>query len=241
MDGEGKESLLGLRLCRCRGTQIRLSPTVIAIGLLLAFVHPSPAADESFLPFAVNVHRTPVQSWSGYGIYLGRGYFITAAHVVGRAWLHRPKIAIAGSEYPTSVVKEGSFEGTDLTLLFVDENLLPFKLRLRKNTLCKRPPWPGEAIATAVPEGTARSYVLSPDRLPVSVRRFSTVIADTAHTGNSGSGVFDVHERCLLGIMSRMISQATRTDNGKLKNVDIAKYFVPSTEIAQFLPPGLSF
>ena len=36
----------------------------------------------------------------------------------------RPKIVIAGQEYPTSVVKEGSFEGTDLTLLSIDEDLL---------------------------------------------------------------------------------------------------------------------
>lgn len=215
--------------------------TLIAIGILFFAIRPSLSADESLLPFAVIVHRTPVQSWSGYGIYLGRGYFITAAHVAGRAWLWRPKITIDDREYPTSVIKEGSFEGTDLTLLFVEESLLPSKLRLRKNKLCKIPPWPGETVATAIPGATARSHVISPSRLPISARRFSTVIADVAHTGNSGSGVFDVNQRCLLGIMSRKIFREEIGANGKPQEVDIAKYFVPAPEIAQFLPSGLSF
>src|ERR1700740_3168343 len=103
--------------------------------------------DDSLLAYAVNVHRTPMQTWGpGYGIYLGKGLFITAAHVVGRAWMTRPKVAIAGQEYPTNVVKEGSFEGTDLTLLSIEESLLPLRLRLRRNSLCKEPPWPGEQV-----------------------------------------------------------------------------------------------
>ena len=88
--------------------------------------------DDSLIPFAVNVHRTPMQTWGpGYGIYLGRGLFITAAHVVGRSWWTRPKIAIAGQEYPTRVVKEGSFEGTDVTALAVDP-FLQFKFNFIK-------------------------------------------------------------------------------------------------------------
>ena len=161
--------------------------------------------DESLLAFAINVHRTPVQSWPGVGIYLGKDLFITAAHVVGRAWWTRPKVVIAGQEYPTRVVKEGSLEGTDLTLLSVEEELLPMRLRLRRMSLCTKPPWPGEQIVTVVPGETVRSYIVAPDRLAVNVRRFSTIIADLARTGNSGSGVFDAQQRCLLGIMSRKI------------------------------------
>jgi hypothetical protein len=210
---------------------------------VLLFVRPSWAqnnADDSLLAYAVNVHRTPMQTWGpGYGIYLGKGLFITAAHVVGRAWMTRPKISIAGQEYPTSVVKEGSFEGTDLTLLSIEDRLLPMRLRLRRNVLCKEPPWPGEQVVTVVPEGVVRSHIIAPERLPVGVRKFSTVIADVAKTGNSGSGVFDAQRRCLLGIMSRKISQSrTRADNGKTETRDIAKYFVPASEIAAFLPAG---
>lgn len=196
------------------------------------------SAEHTLLAYAVNVHQTPMQTWGpGYGIYLGKGLFITAAHVAGRTWLTRPKVAIAGTEYPTRVVKEGSLEGTDLTLLSVDESLLPMRLRLRRSSLCSQPPWPGEPVVTVVPEGVVRSTVIAPERIPVTVRRFKTAIADVARTGNSGSGVFDTRYRCLLGIMSRKISNSRkRADTGKIETYDIAKYFVPASEIAAFLP-----
>jgi hypothetical protein len=168
--------------------------------------------------------------------------FITAAHVVGRSWLTRPKVAIAGQEYPTRVVKEGSFGETDLTLLSVDEGLLPLRLRLRRNPLCEQPPWPDEEVITVVPEGTARSHIMAPGRLPLSVRKFNTVIADVAKTGNSGSGVFDARRWCLLGIMSRKISQTRKNPlTGNTDTRDIAKYFVPASTIADFMPAGLKF
>jgi hypothetical protein len=208
----------------------------LGVVLLAAVLGPSHAEehDESLLVYAVNIQ---MRSWTGLGIYLGKGVFITAAHVVGHGWISKPKVLISGRAYPTSVVKEGDFEGTDLTLLSVEESLLPMRLRLRRTALCKEPPRPGEQVVTVVPEGTVRSHVLAPERLPVGARKFSTVIADVDRTGNSGSGVFDAQHRCLLGIMSRKISQSqTRRDNGKTETRDIAKYFVPAPEIAAFLP-----
>jgi hypothetical protein len=197
--------------------------------------------DDSLLAYAVNVHRTPMQTWGpGYGIYLGNGLFITAAHVVGRAWLTRPKVVIAGQEYPTNVVKEGSFEGTDLTLLSIDESLLPMRLRLRQTALCKEPPRPGQDVVTVIPGVVVHSHILAPARIPISVRRFNTAIADVAQTGDSGSGVFEAEHRCLLGIMSRKISQMrVQPGTGKRETYDIAKYFVPASEIAAFMPANL--
>jgi hypothetical protein len=194
-------------------------------------------AEESLLIYAVNIHQTPMQSWGpGYGIYLGSGHFLPAAHVAGHAWLTRPKVAISGREYPTTVVREGSFEATDLTELAVQENLLPLRLRLRRNPICQEDPRPGQSVIIVIPEGIARSYILAPDRLPLNVRRFRTVIADVAGTGNSGSGVFDAQRKCLLGIMSRKISELiTDRSTGKTKTRDIAKYFVPASTISQFI------
>jgi hypothetical protein len=199
--------------------------------------------DDSLLNFAVNVHRTPMQTWGpGYGIYLGNGLFITAAHVVGSSWFTRPKVAIADQEYPTRVVKEGSFEGTDLTLLAVDERLLPLRVSLRHNVLCDEAPKPGEDVITVVPEGTVHSRIFPPEKLPVSIRKYNTVIADVARTGNSGSGVFDAQRRCLLGIMSRKLSQIrTHRATGKTETIDIAKYFVPASTIREFIPAGTTF
>jgi hypothetical protein len=198
-------------------------------------------ADDSLLIYAVNIHQTPMQSWGpGYGIYLGKGLFVTAAHVAGRTWFTRPKVAIAGTEYPTQVVKAGDFETIDLTLLSVDESSLPLRLALRRNPLCTRAPWPGEPVITVVPEGTARSRILSPQRLPADARKFDTVIGDVAQTGNSGSGVFDAEKKCLLGIMSRKISEyRIEKSTGKRELHDIAKYFVPASVISQFVPPEL--
>jgi hypothetical protein len=212
---------------------------VIGIALLSFGIERSHAIepDESLRIYAVNIHQTPMQTWGpGYGIYLGRGLFITAAHVAGRSWLTRPKVAMGEREYPTRVVKEGDFEHTDLTLLSVPEDLLPVWLRMRRNPICAENPWPGQDVITVVPESTAHSYVLSPDKLPLNVRRFSTVIADLAGTGNSGSGVFDAQRRCLLGIMSRKISQVLpKAGVGKPKTRDIAKYFVSARLIAEFV------
>ena len=73
--------------------------------------------------------------------------------------------------------------------------------------LCERAPYAGEAVVVAIPEGTARSRVLPPQAIPAELRdRFGTAIADVATTGNSGSGVFDAANLCLLGIISRKIS-----------------------------------
>jgi S1-C subfamily serine protease len=216
---------------------------LICVALALLAGH-STAGDlpdfESLRVYAVNVHRTPMQTWGpGYGIYLGNGLFITAAHVVGEGWLTRPKVVIDGQEYPTRVVKEGSSEGTDLTLLSVDERELPVRLGLRRNPLCADPPRPGENVVTVVPEGTARSKILSPEKLPLGVRKYNTVISDVAGTGNSGSGVFDAEHKCLLGIMSKKISVSRTRPNGKTQTTDIAKYFVPASAIADFIPAEL--
>jgi len=213
-------------------------------GMVLALLTHQPAlaqdASDTLLPYAVNIHRTPVQSWTGYGIYLGDGFFITAAHVVGRSWMTWPKVVIAGVEYPTKVVKEGTLEETDVTLLSVDQSLLPMRLRLRKMSLCKASPQPGQQVVTAVPEGIAFSQIFDPGRLPAEAKRFSTVIADVARTGNSGSGVFDRRQRCLLGIMSRKIlAPVTSLDKPQPRSRDVAKYFVPAAEIREFLPPDV--
>lgn len=196
--------------------------------------------EDTLIAYAVNIHQTPMQTWGpGYGIYLGKGKFLTAAHVAGRTWFTRPKVTIADHEYPTQVIKEGKLEGTDLTLLAVEENLLPMRLRLRRLRLCDAPPRPGQEVVTVIPEAVVRSHIIAPERIPLGAQRFNTAIVDVAKTGNSGSGVFDVKQKCLLGIMSRKISQKRINQvTKKEENYDVAKYFVPAAEIATFVPPG---
>ena len=216
--------------------------TVLAAAFLsVLFIQPSCAdqEDETFLVYAVNIE---MPTWRGNGIYLGKGLFLTAAHVVGRGWLTRPKIVIAGQRYPTRVIKEGSSSGTDLTLLAVEESLLPMRLRLRRNPLCTAPPRPGQEVVTVVPEAVVHSHIISPQRLPPDLRKLTSVIGDVATTGNSGSGVFDARQKCLLGIISQKISQSrTRADTGEVEVHDIAKYFIPASAIVSFMPPEFRF
>jgi hypothetical protein len=194
------------------------------------------STDDSLRVYAVHIIQDPPQSWTGYGIYLGRGLVITAAHVVGSASHTKPSVRIAGMDLPAKAIKEGSFERIDLTLLSIDEEKLPVSLRMRRMPLCEKAPWVGEPVIVAVPEGTARSRIISPQILSPALRiRFATLIGDVATTGNSGSGVFDAGNKCLLGIMSRKMQVPSSGEPGGVPR-DIAKYFVPASAIAAFIP-----
>ena len=194
--------------------------------------------------FAVHINRTPRQPWPGYGVYLGAGLILTAAHVAGDVAQTKPHVLIAGQDLPATLVKQGSLDGVDLTLLSVDGTQLPAGLQIRRMPLCKRAPYAGEKVVVAIPEGTAPSRILPRQAIPAELRdRFDTTIADVATTGNSGSGVFDAADLCLLGIISRKISITRRPSRfgGQAHTTDIAKYFVPAATIKAFIPPGISF
>src|SRR5207247_2235736 len=106
--------------------------------------------------------------------------------------------------------------------------------------LCQNPPGTGQPVIVAIPEGVVRSYVLSPAQLPPDIAaKFPTAI-QYVDPGNSGSGVFDAKEKCLLGIISRKVSRVEiKQVNGRevREQHNIAKYFVPVSEIAKFMPP----
>ena len=194
--------------------------------------------------FAVHINRTPQQPWPGYGVYLGNGLILTAAHVAGDVAQTKPHVVIAGQDLPATLIKQGSLEGVDLTLLSIDGTKLPVGLQMRRTPLCERPPYAGERVIVAIPEGTAPSRVLPRQAIPADLRgRFDTDIADVATTGNSGSGVFDAADLCLLGIMSRKISilQRPLKPGAPARTTDIAKYFVPAAEIRAFIPQTVSF
>ena len=196
------------------------------------------SADDSLRVYAVDIWQDPPQSWGpARGVYLGKGLVITAAHVVGNAAQTKPSVRIAGMDLPATAIREGNFERVDLTLLSIDEQRLPIYLQMRRMPLCEERPWPGEPVIVAIPDVTARSHVMSPKLLPYKFqRRFSTVISDVATTGNSGSGVFDAGNKCLLGIVSRKISARPYRGAPESEQKDIAKYFVPASAIRAFIP-----
>jgi hypothetical protein len=229
---------------------MRLGAKALSLGCsaLAAALTPTPGRAQSdhadLTAFAVHINRTPQQSWPGYGVYLGNGLILTAAHVPGDVAQTKPRVVIAGQDLSSTLVKQGSLEGVDLTLLSVDGTKLPVGLQMRRTPLCEHPPYAGERVVVAIPEGTAPSTVVPRQAIPADLRgRFATAIADVATTGNSGSGVFDADHLCLLGIISRKISTVQRPLKlgAPSRTTDIAKYFVPAAEIKAFIPPNVSF
>lgn len=200
--------------------------------------------DASLRVYAVNVVKTRFfRPWKGYGIYLGRGAVITAGHVVGHfPYLTHPRVRIAGQELAATVEKQGSLQTTDLALLSIDKTRLPVSLRLRLNPLCKGSLRVGEPVVVVVPQKTARARVLTPLAIAPEVRaKFGTIISDTA-VAVSGSGVFDAHKKCLLGIISRKIPIIKFQQSGHTRTtIQFAKYFVPAPIIAKFLPSEFRF
>jgi hypothetical protein len=207
---------------------------------------PAQSPDESLKIYAVSVVKTTPfdKPFTGNGIYLGNGAVITAAHVIGRwGFLKNPRVLIAGQDLPAKIVKEGSLDEIDLTLLSVSEETLPVGLRLRRNPLCKQPPRPGESVIVVVPDETKRSHIISPLMIaPGLRRRFNTLISEVAE--GSGSGVFDAQRRCLAGIMSRRLQKYDyRKEAGNIvpAPAGFAGYFVPASQIAQFIPEEFRF
>jgi hypothetical protein len=163
---------------------------------------------------------------NGAGVYLGSGLIITAAHLTAvDAKMNVRVVGLFGTPLEAKLLKQGSFNDVDLSLLSVDEQKLPARFEKFRMPLCEAPAWPGDPVIVADGAGKiSRSHIVWPHFVPSGLqRRFSTWINDVATTGNSGSGVFDPGRKCLLGIMSR-------------KYMDIAKYFVPASEIRGFIP-----
>ena len=193
---------------------------------------------------AVHINHTPQQPWPGYGIYLGNGLILTAAHVAGdvraneapcRHRWPRPAGGACQARQPRSV---------DLTLLSIDGTKLPVGLQMRRTPLCEHSALRWRKGRRRHSRGNGPLEDSARQAIPADLRaRFGTAIADVATTGNSGSGVFDARDLCLLGIISRKISVTRRPPmiGAPSHTTDIAKYFVPAAAIKDFIPQGVSF
>jgi hypothetical protein len=179
-----------------------------------------------------------VRIGGGHGVYLGSGIVVTAAHVAGT----EPRVELAGHDVPAKVLKQGDPSDVDLTLLSIDGHL-PARLGLRHLLLCQNPPVTGEPVLVVIPEGAARTYVMAPSLFPPDLAAKYRTVIRYIDTGDSGSGVFDEKEKCLLGIISRKITVQIKPGEGHQvpASDEVAKYFVPASEIAKFIPPGVHF
>ena len=224
-DGTSKPSPLGfLQMNKSR---------LLALCLAMMLFNPpmtSAGANQTETPapwiVAAKIMRHE-QEHSATGVYLKPGLVVTAAHLTVN-WTADLTVHIAGTVLPANLVKQGEVEEVDLSLFSVDDQKLPERVARIQTSLCRAPPWPGDPVIVVDQAGATRSHIVAPQILPLGFRtKFHTLIGDVASTGNSGSGVFDPNRKCLLGIMSRKF-----VVGGK----DVAKYFVPASEIREFIP-----
>jgi hypothetical protein len=217
---------------------------LLAAVLLMLVVTSSVRAQEpedSLRVYAVEIVKTwPFQeTLSGFGIYLGHGAVISAAHVVGR-WplFSRPRVLVAGLDLPATIIQMGSTNGIDVTLLTVDESRLPLALRMRRNPICRTPPIVGEKVFGVTTEKVVPTHVLSPLFIPPHLRKeYGTLTSELVTP--SGSGIFRGTTKCLLGIVSRSVHryEFETTAGGVVEaHGGTAGYFVPAAEILDFLP-----
>jgi Trypsin-like peptidase domain len=198
----------------------------LAVTLLAPIVAEGADRKETNAPWIASAEIIRNGEQSGSGVYLKMGLIITAAHLT--AVDANMSARMAGVVLPATLLKQGSVEEVDLSLLSIDEANLPASLKLPSMQLCQAPPWPGDPVIIVDSGHATASHIVPPQVLPFTLRnKFSTLIGDVATTGNSGSGVFDPNRKCLLGIISRKF---------KLGDKDVAKYFVPAVAIRDFLP-----
>ena len=203
------------------------------------------SVDDELRVYAVNVVKTvPLEKqFTGYGIYLGNGKVITAAHVVGH-WpeVTRPRVLIGGQDLPAQVLKIGSLETVDLALLSIDPLRLPASLQLRRNPLCKTFPPVRTRMVVVYPDRIVATQIFSPQFIAPQYRAsHGSLITEEQ---SSGSGVFNAERQCLLGIISQKVRKYSfRREYGRLlaSANGYAGYFVPASAIAEFIPSEYRF
>jgi hypothetical protein len=192
-----------------------------------------------------DAHAEPIDNWVqeyvvqflsgkednpfGAGVYLGNGLVITAAHVVSST----RGVRIDAVNVPARLVKRGSFPQLDLSLISVDQSKMPDSLRERRIALCQEQSAEGAPVILGAPQGITRTSIASPMLVPAEFRtKYPTLISEVTTDGKSGSGVFDVGGKCLLGILSLKIINM-------IDHKAYASYFVPASTIQSFIPGGM--
>ena len=94
----------------------------------------------------------------GPAVYLGSGLLLTAAHLVNPG--ADLSVVIARAKLPAKVLKQGAYEGIDLSLLHIDKSKLPPTLPAVQ--LCSAPPWPGDPVIFIDAGRATRSTIVAP-------------------------------------------------------------------------------
>src|SRR6266511_258866 len=135
----------------------------LAVTLLAPIVSRGADRKESGGPWIATAVIIRNEEQPGSGVYLKSGLIITAAHLT--AVDAKMGVRIAGMVLPAKVLKQGSSEGVDLSLLLVEEEKLPATIELPQMQLCEAPPWPGDPVIVVDAGHAAQSRIVSPQVL----------------------------------------------------------------------------
>jgi hypothetical protein len=219
----------------------KLKSRAVVIGLVCLAVGGARAEPtDNWVQEYVVQFLGPELSVGGAGVYLGKGLVITAAHVIGSK---TRGVRIDGVNVAARLIKAGTFPDLDLSLVSMDEKTLPSGLSERHMPLCQEQLPVGAPVILAAPQVITRTSIAPPrpsppidhtktKRSPFQGRDtvlppWLTLISDVETSGKSGSGVFDAENKCLLGILSALISNNERKP--------IGTYFVPASTIQSFV------
>ena len=201
---------------------------ITLVCLAISDTHAEPV-DNWVQDYVVQFLSGKEQNPFGAGVYLGNGLVITAAHVVGST----RGVRIDAVNVPARLVKRGSFPELDLSLISVDQNKISDSLRERRMSLCQEQSPAGAPVLLGAPQGITRTSIASPMVIPPELRtKYPTLISELTTDGKSGSGVFDVEGKCLLGVLSSKIYNT-------VDHKAYASYFVPASTIQSFIPVGI--
>jgi hypothetical protein len=98
------------------------------VTLLAPIISEATDRNESISPWIATAVIIRNGEQSGSGVYLKSGLIITAAHLIDID--AKMSVQIAGTVLPAKLLKQGSLEDVDLSLLLVDEEKLPTNIGL---------------------------------------------------------------------------------------------------------------
>jgi hypothetical protein len=145
----------------------------LAVALSAPVASESADREEGSRPWIATAGIIRDGGQSGSGVYLKSGLVITAAHLT--ALYANMSARIAGVVLPAKILKQGSLEDVDLSLLLVDDEKLPPNMKLPPMQLCEALPRPGDPVIVVDAGHASRSHIVSPQVLPFTLRsKFST-------------------------------------------------------------------
>ncbi|WP_431281724.1 trypsin-like peptidase domain-containing protein [Humitalea sp. 24SJ18S-53] len=199
---------------------------LLALGACAPGVTASPGTAMATQNLALIRHGQPPCEALGAATYLGQGRFVTASHVVDGVPARlrgcapsnaAPLVVFAGRAQPAGVQRIGlGHVAPDVGLRYqggLDLALLQARTPDGPGASpCGFDATPGQAVVVATPRRIVPARVIGQMREETPIHGGYTEIAIRLEPGESGAGVFDAEQGCLVGVVAnRDVARPDRT------------------------------